>query len=166
MMTLIKDRMARCIQRFYFKSFAAFSKGISFIQRIINMRPLAWTSDDVENPIPLTPDLFLHADPPTFSDPYKYGPKILDYQAGTKDKLEASLRMRTRWQRGVWDILHNFYISELRKRCETAEFKNDCLLTEGQVVLYKTQGLFRENTPQGRLKWRLGRINKMHKTPP
>jgi hypothetical protein len=165
MMTIIKDRMARCIQRSYFKSFAAFSEGISFIQRIINMRPLAWTSDDVQNPIPLTPNLFLHADPPTFSDPYNYGPKILDYQAGTKEKLEASLKMQRKWQRAVWDIFHNIHISELRKRRETAEFKNDCLLKEGQVVLYKPQGLFRENTPQGRLKWRLGRIKKMHKSP-
>jgi hypothetical protein len=73
--------------------------------------------------------------------------------------------MRRRWQRAVWDIFHNVYISELRKRRETAEFKNDCLLKEGQVVLYKPQGLFRENTPQGRLKWRLGRIKKMHKSP-
>jgi hypothetical protein len=96
MMTLTKDRMARCIQRSYFKSFAAFSQGNTFIQRIINMRPLAWTSDDVENPIPRTPDPFLHADPPTFSDPYNYGPQILDYLAGTKEKLEASLRMRRR----------------------------------------------------------------------
>jgi hypothetical protein len=31
-------------------------------------------------------------------------------------------------------------------------------------VLYKPQGLFRENTPQGRLKWRLGWIKKMPKS--
>ena len=165
MMTLIKDRMARCIQRSYFKTFAAFNEGISFIQKVINMRPLAFTANDEENPIPLTPNLFLHADPPTFSDPYNYGPQILDFQAGTKERLEASLRMRRKWQRAVWDMFHNLYISELRKRRETAEFKNDCLLKEGQVVLYKPQGLFRENTPQGRLKWRLGRIKKLHKSP-
>jgi hypothetical protein len=57
------------------------------------------------------------------------------------------------------------YVSELRKRRETHEIATDALLKEGQVVLYKPQGLFRENTPQGRLKWKLARIKKLHPSP-
>jgi hypothetical protein len=165
MMTLIKDRMARCISKSRFQSLASFTEGVSFIQKVINMRPISWFSEDKDNPIPLMPSMFLHAEPPVFENPYEYSVNPTDYQSGSKWKLESSLKKRQRWQNAIWGIFHDLYISELRKRRDTAEFKNDCLLERGQVVLYKPQGLFRENTPQGRLKWKLARIEKLHPSP-
>jgi hypothetical protein len=57
------------------------------------------------------------------------------------------------------------YISELWKRRESHEIQTDALLKKGHIVLYKPQGVFRELTPQGRLKLHLARVKKLHPSP-
>jgi hypothetical protein len=51
------------------------------------------------------------------------------------------------------------------ERRESHEIQTDALLEKGQVVLYNLQGVFCELTPQGRLKWRLARVKKLHPSP-
>jgi hypothetical protein len=164
MMTLIKDRMARSFSGRQFDSLASFTEGVSFVQKVINARPLAWASEGKEEPNPITPNMFLFANPPEFKDPYNYGPEDVTFESAKAWQLESSLKKRQRWQNQIWGVFHDMYIAELRKRRETHEMKTDALIKEGQVVLYKPQGLFRENTPQGRLKWKLARVEKLHRS--
>jgi hypothetical protein len=126
---------------------------------------MTWTSDNPENPQPITPSMFLHANPPTIKNPYLYGIKPPEYHSGLKTKLGWTVRKIQEWQNQVWGIFHDMYILELWKRRESHEMQTDALLEKGQVVLYKPQGVFRELTPQGRLKWRLARVKKLRPSP-
>ena len=76
-----------------------------------------------------------------------------------------SLENQKEWQEKIWTLFHDLYISELRKRRENKEIPTDRLLSAGQVVPYKPHGMFREATPQCKLRWRLARIEKLHVSP-
>jgi hypothetical protein len=109
--------------------------------------------------------MFLHANPPSIKNPYLYNIEPPEYHSRLKTKLVWTVRKIQEWQNQVWGIFHDMYISELRKRRESHEIQTNALLKKGQIVLYKPQGVFRKLTPQGRLKWRLARVKKLHPSP-
>ena len=100
---------------------------------------------------PLIPAHFLYLNEPGFEDPFNYGLQTITFESDTPRDMVKSLEKRKEWQEKIWTLFHDLYISELRKRRENKEISTDCLLSVGQVVLYKPQGIFREATPQGKL---------------
>ena len=114
---------------------------------------------------PVIPGYFFQWCPKEFVDPYNYGPREISFEAGTACELNCAIQKRYEWHNRVWSIFHDVYLSELRKRRETHEIGTDCLLSEGQVVLYKPAGIFREATLLGKRKWRLARIKRLHTSP-
>jgi protein associated with RNAse G/E len=165
MMHLIKDGMAQCLEKSKCKTFPAFAEGILFIQRVINSTPMTWTLDNPKNPQPITPSTFLRANPPSIKNLFLCGIKPPEYHSGLKTKLGWTVRKIQKWQNQVWGIFHDMYISELWKRRKSYQIQTNLLLKKGQVILYKPQGVFHKLTPQGRLKWQLAHVKKLHPSP-
>ena len=162
MNTMLKDRMARTFTRNSFKDMANFTEAVAYVQCVINSRPLTWNSDNRENPHPITPAMFLLASPPEFKTPFEYAPDVARFGPANSSDLKGSIMLKEKYRAQIWSTFRDSYITELRKRREMHATPTDSLLAVNQVVLYKPQGIFRELTPQGKLKWRLARIEKLH----
>ena len=70
MMTLIKEKMARCFVGKEFTTLAAFTEAVSYVQKVINSRPITWCSEGSMEQKPLIPAHFLYVNAPGFEDPY------------------------------------------------------------------------------------------------
>jgi hypothetical protein len=162
-MRMIKDRMTRTFYKTKFKSFAALAEGVSFVQAAINSRPLTYDSNDPTEQRAITPEMFLFL----HSQHHHEGP--LDYYAPVT-RFEAGERKRMRnaiWQRilafnHLWETFQDGYIAELRKWRQTKSTPEDPKIKEGQIVLYKPQGAFKQRSTISRLKWKLARVIKVH----
>ena len=163
MMAIIKEKMARCFHGANeFSSFPAFTEAVAYLQYVINSRPISWGTEGINEQKPIIPAYFFQWRPREFDDPYNYGPRDVSFECATGKELEKAVEKRCEWQNRLWALFHDVYTSELRKRHESHEIGTDCLLEEGQVVLYKPQGIYRPGTPLGRRKWRLARIKRLH----
>jgi hypothetical protein len=163
MMAILKEKMARCFQGANeFSSLSAFTEAVAYLQYILNSRPISWGSEGVNDQKPIIPAYFLQWRSREFDDPYNYGPIDVSFESATGKQLEQAIEKRNDWQNQLWTVFHDVYISELRKRREAHEVGTDCLLSEGQVVLFKAQGLHRDNTPLKKRKWCLARVQRLH----
>jgi hypothetical protein len=163
-MRMIKDRMTRTFFKTRFHSFAALQEAVSFVQAAINSRPLTFDSADSDEPRPITPEmfLFLHSHH-HYEGPWDYYTPAVRFEAGDKKTMKAHIWKRVLAFNNLWTSFQENYIAELRKWRETKATRSDPKIREGQVVLYKPQGLFKQKSTLSRLKWKLARVEKLHR---
>jgi hypothetical protein len=168
MMHVIKDKLARCFIRRHdiFANFYRFQEAVSYVQCVINSRPLTWMSaDENEERHAICPITFLnfysrHNVHPT--NPYSYGPADIDYVGASAKELQEIVKAKELAYNEIWDSFYDSYVAELRNH--TAKFKvsTDHLLKVGLIVIFRPVGWRITNKAGEKRKWKLAKIVKLH----
>ena len=162
-MRMIKDKMTRTFYKTKFHSFAALQEAVSFVQVAVNSRPLTWDSADNTEPRPITPEMFLFLHSSHHNEgPLDYYAPHVRFEAGNRQQLKAAVWKRIRAFNALWTSFQDNYIAELRKWREQKASRHNPKIKEGQVVLYKPQGIFKQKSTLSKLQWKLARVEKLH----
>jgi hypothetical protein len=166
MMRMIKGKLAKLFMlqpHKHFPSLAAFNEAMSWVQLVLNSRPISWepTCGRYGQPV-LALDLFLPR-LPDLDNPFEVEVKDVWLESASRGDIHRAMETRAQWQAQLWNLFTDTYLAELRKRrAEQAIAHHFPLIDVGQVVFYKPPVIGREQTPMGRLKWRMARVTKLH----
>ena len=166
-MGVIKDKVSRCFNNERFRDFHAFNAATAYIQQVINSRPLTWlASESPDHFRIITPLMFLHpGNELEQPNPFEYGPMDPNFYSITREQLERDALYLHRVDKIMWSHFKNAYIAELRQNCDEKFKSVDQYLKEKQVVLLRPDDKFKSNSFGNRKKWRMARIEKLHKSP-
>ena len=136
---ILKDLLKRSLKRAAL-SYEEMNTILCDCESVVNSRPITYASDDKEELLAITPDMFL-------KEIRQEGTPDLDHLA--KTSLNRRMKYRQRLQKELRVRFRSEYLGQLEKRDKSK--RNHAMIKEGDLVL-----IARDN--QKRLNWPLGRV--------
>jgi hypothetical protein len=165
---MVKQKYARCYNRQRFDDFAEFEVAISYLEYIINNRPLFTSKDPVTQQIVvIRPSHFIH---PGHPDQFDHDMTNL-FSARTEEAAKAGLLERkvaqmNRFKRRVKLLFDETYVNMLRKVHLNKIFSRQedprLFVQVGEAVLIKPVSIFKEKSFFTKLNWPIGHVQKVH----
>ncbi|GBM88096.1 hypothetical protein AVEN_99788-1, partial [Araneus ventricosus] len=149
LMRSIKEPLRKILGRASL-SFEEMTTILSEVELVLNHRPLTYTSNDLDEPLPLTPAHFLFPGQENLSYPVHFL-EIFTNQPSTKENLTRRVVYQTKLLRHIWGKWKNNYLMQLRNAHNFVNSSPVRDLKKGEVVLL-------EGTTKSKFLWPLGVI--------
>ncbi|GBO22189.1 hypothetical protein AVEN_54003-1 [Araneus ventricosus] len=149
LMRRIKEPLKKILGRASL-SFEEMTTILSEVELVLNHRPLTYTSNDLDEPLPLTPAHFLFPGQENLSYPVHFL-EIFTNQPSTKENLTRRVVYQTKLLRNIWGKWKNNYLMQLRNAHNFVNSSPVRDLKKGEVVLL-------EGTTKSKFLWPLGVI--------
>ncbi|GFT13842.1 integrase catalytic domain-containing protein [Nephila pilipes] len=120
------------------------------IELVLNNRPITYTSNDLIEPLPLTPAHFLFPGQENLSYPVHFV-DLISNKPSTKENLSQRIFYQTQLLRQIWGKWKNNYLMQLRNAHNFVNPNSVNDLKRGDVVLI-------EGTTKSKYLWPLGII--------
>ncbi|GBO40248.1 hypothetical protein AVEN_164417-1, partial [Araneus ventricosus] len=149
LMRSIKEPLRKILGRASL-SFEEMTTILAEVELVLNHRPLTYTSNDLDEPLPLTPAHFLFPGQENLSYPVHFL-EIFTNQPSTKENLTRRVVYQTKLLRHIWGKWKNNYLMQLRNAHNFVNSFPVRDLKKGEVVLL-------EGTTKSKFLWPLGVI--------
>ncbi|GBN94576.1 hypothetical protein AVEN_251192-1, partial [Araneus ventricosus] len=149
LMRSIKEPLRKILGRASL-SFEEMTTILAEVELVLNHRPLTYTSNDLDEPLPLTPAHFLFPGQENLSYPVHFL-EIFTNQPSTKENLTRRVVYQTKLLRHIWGKWKNNYLMQLRNAHNFVNSSPVRDLKKGEVVLL-------EGTTKSKFLWPLGVI--------
>ncbi|GBM90538.1 hypothetical protein AVEN_253438-1, partial [Araneus ventricosus] len=149
LMRSIKEPLRKILGRASL-SFEEMTTILAEVELVLNHRPLTYTSNDLDEPLPLTPAHFLFPGQENLSYPVHFL-EIFTNQPSTKENLTRRVVYQTKLLGHIWGKWKNNYLMQLRNAHNFVNSSPVRDLKKGEVVLL-------EGTTKSKFLWPLGVI--------
>jgi hypothetical protein len=168
MVKLVKDHIARAFDDFTFENWNQFQLTVSFLERLINSRPILETySERGDADMTLVPNQFINVPAKesfssTLSDFFDVSLSSSSTFQDLVDRQKALLVFK----RKIFYLFQHLYHAELRKFHRTSFFspKETHQLKIGDAVLISPEFDFKKGSASRRLLWIRGRVTSVMRT--
>jgi hypothetical protein len=165
---MVKEKYARCFNRQRFDTVADFEVAISYLEYVINNRPLFTQKDPITQKIVvIRPSHFIHpGHPDQFDHEMSNLFSIRTEMASKEGLLEQSLTRLNKFKKRLKLLFDETYVNMLRKvhlnKLYSRKEDPRAAIQVGDAVLIKPTTVFKETSIFTKMHWPIGQVLKVH----